>query len=375
MPRPKSDSHEEPSRRRRAARRSTGQSEFDLIAHFRERAATPDARGAHGLVRGIGDDAAVFRPRPGTALLVTSDLLVEDVDFRLSDFGPSDIGHKAAAASLSDVAAMGGRPRWLLLSIGVTRELWARENFVAELFDGASSLAQGFGAHVVGGDISRTPERVVVDATVIGEAGRAVYRSGARPGDQIFVTGTLGGAAGALRVFEHAASLKKSSRRAAERFAGDHRELASCQTRPAPRVEWGELLGRLRLAAAMIDTSDGLSSDLAHLCRESGVGALVEAALVPVNPLLKNVGAARDDDFARSLRRDAPSLALHGGEDFELLFTVRPRDVSRLPESLSGVAVTRVGEIREAREGVRLLRGRRATRLRPRGFEHFRRDG
>ncbi|HEX5706122.1 MAG TPA: thiamine-phosphate kinase [Pyrinomonadaceae bacterium] len=389
MPRTKKDPPQSKPRRRDAPRpkaqdapRHSAQSEFDFIAQLRARPSELDARGARGLVRGIGDDAAVFAPTPASELLVTSDLLVEEIDFRLDTFEPSDIGHKAVAASLSDIAAMGGRPRWVLLSIGVPQRLWRKPRFVEDLFDGASSLARLHGAHVVGGDISRTPERVVFDATVIGEAarGRAVYRSGARPGDQIFVTGTLGGAAGALRVFERAQALSKSSRREAETFGreaqtflSEYSELTRCQTRPMPRVEWGAMLGERGLATAMIDTSDGLSSDLAHLCRESGVGALVEAALLPIDPLLRLSRVARGDDFAPALKRDALKLALHGGEDFELLFTVRPRDARKLPASLEGVAVTRVGEIREARAGVKLLRGRRETDLRPSGFEHFRR--
>lgn len=370
MPRPKKAAPARPS-----GSKPTPQSEFELIAQLRARSTDARAQGARGLVCGIGDDAAVFRNTHGRELLVTSDLLVEDVDFRRADFEAGDIGHKAVAASLSDIAAMGGRPRWALLSIGVPRALWERPGFVIDLYEGAETLARLCGAFIIGGDISRTPERVVVDATLIGEAarGRSVRRAGARPGDQIFVTGTLGGAAGALRVFEHARSLSKSSPPEAQSFARVYSELARCQTRPAPRVEWGALLGERGLATAMIDLSDGLSSDLAHLCRESDAGALIEAASVPVNPLLTPARVARGDAFRRSLKKDALTLALHGGEDFELLFTVRPRDARKLRESLDGVPVTRIGVVRESREGVKILRGGREVRLAPSGFEHFRR--
>ena len=338
--------------------------EFEFISHLR-RQTTPKAR---GLVRGIGDDAAVIDSPSGSHLLVTADLLVEDVDFRRAFFGPADIGHKAVAASLSDIAAMGGRPRWALLSIGVPREIWEQPRFVAVLYKAANQLARRHGATVIGGDISRTPERIVVDSVLIGEAarGRAVLRSGARPGDQIFVTGALGGAAAGLRVQEHAGSLgPRAARRLLDRFKG----LTSRQRRPAPRVEWGALLGERGLAAAMIDLSDGLSSDLAHLCRESGVGALVEAASVPVNPLVGRAPAS-PQAFARALKTDA--LALHGGEDYELLFTVRPSDLRKLPKTVKGVPATRIGEITERGRGVKLLRDGREEDFTPSGFEHFR---
>jgi thiamine-monophosphate kinase len=354
--------------------------EFEFIESIRTRGPRHD-RDAPGLVRGIGDDAAVFTASPESALLVTSDLLVEDVDFRRAFFSPEAIGHKAVAASLSDIAAMGGRPRWVLLSVGVPREVWDERDFVGRLHGAASRLAGLFGAHVIGGDISRTPERIVVDATVIGETlpeSSFVARAGARPGDQIFVTGTLGGAAAALRLFEHARAMPADE---ARHYLSKFSSLISRQTTPAPRVEWGELLGTRDgesghgcLATAMIDISDGLSSDLAHLCRESGVGALVEAARVPVNPDIKQARAAGDDACTRALKSDALALALHGGEDFELLFTVRPGDARRLPgEKLGGASVTRIGEITKQGEGIKLLRGGRKTNLRPSGFEHFRR--
>lgn len=344
-------------------------SELDFISHIRRQ--TPSK--TRGLVRGIGDDAAVFEPSPDSHLLITTDLLVEDVDFRRPLFRPSSIGHKAMAASLSDIAAMGGRPRWALLSIGVPRVDWERREFVASLYEGAQQLARQHGVAVIGGDISRTPERIVVDSIVIGEAarGRAVLRSGARPGDQIFVTGSLGGAAAGLQILEHAATLPQEEARS---YAGMIFELCERQTEPAPRCAWGALLGKKGLATAMIDTSDGLSSDLAHLCRESGVGALVEAARVPVNPYILNYKWNPDLDAADLDAADL-ELALHGGEDYELLFTVAPGDISKLPDKLHGVPVTRIGEIMKPRHGIKLLRDGREEDFTPSGFEHFRPAG
>jgi thiamine-monophosphate kinase len=320
------------------------------------------------LVTGIGDDAAVVRQRAGFDTVVTTDLLVEGVDFRLETAWtrPRDLGHKALAVSLSDVAAMGARPRFCLLSVGVPRERW-RGRFLEEFYAGVRSLAARHGVVIIGGDISRTPERVVVDSIVLGEVrrGRAVLRSGARAGDQIFVTGSLGGAAAGLRILEGGAVRKSTSAspsRSDARQTRAERGLVARQLRPEPRVEWGALLGERRLASAMIDLSDGLSSDLAHVCRESRVGARVEAASLPFDSSFESAGIAGDD---------ALSLALDGGEDFELLFTVSARDARRLPREVGGVCVTRIGEVTAERGKVTLVRNGRARLLRPGGFEHF----
>lgn len=344
------------------------------------------------LLTGIGDDAAVIRQRAGLDTVVTTDLLVEGVDFRLEPFWarPRDLGHKALAVSLSDVAAVGARPRFCLLSVGVPPARW-RTNFLEEFYAGVRALAARHGVAIIGGDTSRTPERVVIDSIVLGEVrrGRAALRSGARAGDQIFVTGALGGAAAGLKILEgraaglsipegRAASFKnlegrasppshaRPTRQARVQLTRAERRLVRRQLKPEPRVEWGALLGGRGLASALIDVSDGLSSDLAHLCRESGVGARVEAPLLPLDPLLKSTNATE---------ADALSLALDGGEDFELLFTVRPRDVARLPREVGGAPATRVGEITGARGKLRIVEGGRERALKPGGFEHFKNDG
>ncbi|HEV2860292.1 MAG TPA: thiamine-phosphate kinase [Pyrinomonadaceae bacterium] len=331
--------------------------EFEFIKRLRrreeKRSATPDTS---SLLKGIGDDAAVIRHRAGFDTVITADLLVEGVDFELERFGVSarDVGHKALAVSLSDVAAMGARPTMCLLSVGVPRGRW-EAGFLDEFYKGVGVLARRYGVSVIGGDVSRTPERVVVDSVVLGEVrrGRAVLRSGARPGDQIFVTGSLGGAAVGLRLLQRPTGEKLN-------VAG--RRLIRRQTRPEPRVEWGRLLGEGKLASAMIDLSDGLSSDLAHLCGESGVGARVEGELLPVDPSLKSFAATEAELL---------SLALDGGEDFELLFTVPPRRAARVPSEVGGVRATRVGEVTAGPPRVRLVSAGRARPLRPGGFEHF----
>lgn len=312
------------------------------------------------LLKGIGDDAAIIQQRTGFDTVVTADLLVEDVDFRLGRgrISPRDLGHRALAVSLSDVAAMGARPRFCLLSVGVPRGRW-RGRFLEEFYAGVRSLAEAHGVLIIGGDTSRTPERVVIDSIVLGEvrSGRAVLRSGARAGDQIFVTGSLGGAAAGLKILESGVVRKSKALRRSKTIG-----LIARQLRPVPRVEWGALLGERRLANAMIDLSDGLSSDLAHVCRESRVGARVEAASLPLDPLLESNGIIADE---------ALSLALDGGEDFELLFTVSERDARKLPDELNGVRVTHVGEVTRERGKVRLVHNGRARLLQPGGFEHF----
>ncbi|MET0647693.1 MAG: thiamine-phosphate kinase [Pyrinomonadaceae bacterium] len=346
----------------------TGGGEFDFIERVRRRELARFAKDKHSslfthhssLIKGIGDDAAVLRPRAGYDLVITADLLVEGVDFRLGGgwTSPRDLGHKALAVSLSDAAAMGARPRFCLLSVGVPRALW-RGRFLEKLYDGVRARADEYGVRIIGGDTSRTTEGVVIDSVVLGEVrrGRALTRGGARAGDGIFVTGWLGGAAAGLKILESVAGRTSRGRAA--------RGLVLRQRRPEPRVGWGALLGEKGLATSLIDLSDGLSSDLAHVCRKSGVGARVEATSLPLDPRLAGAGF----DAGEALK-----LALDGGEDFELLFTASPRQASRLPAEVGGVPVTRVGEVTGERGKVRLVKDGRAALLRPGGFEHFGRD-
>jgi thiamine-monophosphate kinase len=329
--------------------------EFDLIKSLRESLHLRRLDAAQGLVKGVGDDAAVLRQSAELDTVITTDLLVEGIDFNLTgdeELDASLIGRRAVAVSLSDIAAMGARARWLLLSVGVPLKLWER-GFARSLLSSAISYAAGFGVALVGGDISRTPEHVAVDSIVLGEVerGRAVLRSGAKPGDQIYVTGFLGGAAYTLRDAE------RQSWHAAHGPEGSLREPT-----PQPRVEFGLAIGARRLATAMIDISDGLSSDLAHLCRESSVGACVEAESLPLDPVLKQAGLKKSD---------ALSLALHGGEDFELLFTVRPRRANAVEKLRGQLNVTRIGEITADASRIELIEGRRTRTLKPRGFQHF----
>src|SRR5258705_11241871 len=350
--------------------------EFDFINKLRRRvesSASSFIPHPSTLVRGIGDDAAVFKAMAGNDVVVSTDLLVEDVDFRRDTTRPELLGHKALAVSLSDVAAMGARPRWALLSIGVPDAVWNSE-FLDSFYSGFFELAARYGVTLVGGDVSRTPDRIVIDSILIGETPKAgaVFRSGAAPGDQIFVTGYLGDAAAGLRLIERGARLPLRTDQSAQANpeAGEHHQLEYLlrrQLQPEPRVGWGLLLGEQRLASAMIDISDGLSSDLNHLCAESKVGALIEAAGIPIDPLVTELSGRR--------ALDPLMLALHGGEDFELLFTVNSQNVARLPKKVDGVAICQIGEITSEPGKVHVTEKDRIWNLEAGGFDHFNSKG
>ena len=332
--------------------------EFDFIDSLRQRVASK----SESLMAGIGDDAAVFRSAAGKETVITADLLVEDIDFRRTTTPPYLLGHKALAVSLSDIAAMGARPLWSLISIGVPEDVW-QTDFVERLYDGLLELANHYGVQLIGGDTSRTHENIVIDSVALGEcaAGTAVMRAGAGAGDQIFVTGSLGAAAAGLRLIERGAHLAEQNLADEDSQKLDHILLR--QLRPEPRVGWGIVLGEERLATAMIDLSDGLSSDLNRLCAAGGVGALIDSALLPVDNYVTELCGRR--------ALDPLQLALHGGEDFELLFTVKPEDIRRLPRRVDGVEIKRIGEITNAGEGVKITEGARTWELTPGGWKHF----
>ena len=333
-------------------------SEFDFIKALRERVASS----SESIVAGIGDDAAVFRSSAGKEIVVSTDLLVEDIDFRRTTTPPYLLGHKALAVSLSDIAAMGSRPMWALVSIGVPEDVW-QTDFVERLYDGWMDLANRFGVQLIGGDTSRTHEHIVIDSIAIGEcsAGKAVKRAGASAGDQIFVTGSLGGAAAGLRLIERGAHLAEQNLADEDSHKLDHVLLR--QLRPEPRVGWGMVLGEERLATAMIDLSDGLSSDINHLCAASSVGALIDASLLPIDERVVELCGRR--------ALDPLQLALHGGEDFELLFTVKPENVARLPRRVDGIEIKRIGELTSSDKGVKISEGARIWDLTPGGWKHF----
>jgi thiamine-monophosphate kinase len=342
--------------------------EFEFIKRLRERVETQP--GVHGPVTGVGDDAAVIRTVSNRNTLVTTDLLVEDIDFHRDKTSARLLGHKALAVSLSDIAAMGARPRWALLSLGLPSDIWDSE-FLAEFYAGFFMLAGAYDVKLIGGDISRSPEKIVIDAIVLGESerDRSVLRRGAKPGDQLFVTGSLGGSAAGLRLLERGARVADAApgpEQAKDSGDPDSRavnQLLLRHLRPEPRVGWGLVLGDERLASAMIDISDGLSSDVGHLCAESGVGALIDASRIPIDPSVVEICGRR--------ALDPLLLALHGGEDFELLFTVAADKVAGLPRTVDGISISQIGEITNEPGKVRVVEKDRVWDLEAKGFDHF----
>jgi thiamine-monophosphate kinase len=321
-----------------------------------------------GLRLGIGDDAALVSVRHGYELLLKSDMSIEGVHFQTGIHLPRSVGHRALARSLSDIAAMGGRPRFALtalaLSKGCTRA-WL-ESFYAGLLD----LAKRCGVVVIGGDTAVVPGATVIDVIVTGEVepGRALRRSGARPGDAIYVSGWLGASALGLELLKEQPRLSRAveiaprgtstGRALGARFTREHALRAHLY--PEPRIALGRLLLEQNLASAAIDVSDGLSTDLGRLAEASRVGARLREELVP------------KAELPESRRANWLALALHGGEDYELLFTVPTAKVSRVPRVFRGVALHRLGEITKSK-GLRLVqRDGREHELRPAGYDHFR---
>jgi thiamine-monophosphate kinase len=328
-------------------------SEFEFITNLKNKS----SKFPQSIIRvGIGDDCAVLAKDAKTDLVITTDLLVEDVDFRLDWTKPEFLGHKALAVSLSDVGAMGAKPVWAMLSIGVPESVW-NTGFVDEFYKGWFALAKKFNVELIGGDVSRTPGKIVIDSIAAGETrkGKAVLRSGAKAGDLIFVTGALGGAARGLELLEKGEKVKKGAKNFVQ-------NLLLRQLKPNPQVEIGQILGAKNLATAMIDLSDGISSDLKHLCRASKVGAKIFAEKVPFD---KNLEAVTKS-FQEKL-----NCALNGGEDFELLFTVSRKKKFRLEKELQNFPFSCIGEVTANAEIIELIKDVETTVLEPKGFRHF----
>ncbi len=314
-----------------------------------------DLSGDSGVIRGIGDDAAVYEAGAGEWQLVATDTLVEDVHFALSYFSWRSLGYKAMAVNLSDIAAMGGRPRYAVVGLCLPAD--TEFAAVQELYAGLTEAGDRHGVSLIGGDTVRGAS-VVLNVTLLGavEPGHAKYRSGAGPGDLIMVTGTLGDAAAGLHLFQNPED---------DRDTEAARRLKSAHLRPEPRVEAGHLLGTSAAVTAMIDVSDGLSSDIGHICRAGGVGCVLQAERIPLSDALRETAAY--------LGRDPLEWALHGGEDYELLFTVSPGHAEETGKMLSriGVSAAVVGKITDADRGIRLQRGERSVPLAAGGFNHF----
>jgi thiamine-monophosphate kinase len=323
-----------------------------LVERIRHRAGAAGP----GVLIGIGDDAAVLEPARGLLEVITTDSLVEGVHFRRDWSTPRAIGHKALAVNLSDLAAMGAEPRASLLSLALPGDYPLRD-FDA-LLDGFVDLARTSGAPLIGGNLARSPGPVVLDVTAIGGAGRRriLRRSTASRGDELYVSGSVGAAAAGLAMLT-----------AGVERAGMDGAALDCVARyemPDARTGCGRIVGRSRAAAAAIDLSDGLADAALRLARDSGLGVVVDAALVPVH-----AGAQR---WAEQSGRDPILLGVAGGEDYELAFAVRPRLRNRFLAAVRrvrGLPVTRVGVFTKE-PGAWLERAGQKTPLQA-GFSHF----
>jgi thiamine-monophosphate kinase len=296
--------------------------ENDLIRRIRS-AGAGNSRRDSAVRLGIGDDAALFSPRRGNETILTCDWFLEGTHF-LRDKHPADsVGWKCLARAVSDIAAMGGEPRCFLLSLALPKTHTG--GWLNEFLAGLRRAARKLKCPLAGGDTTRRDE-ILTNVTVVGEvrSGRALLRSGAQPGDIIYVSGRLGEAELGLRRL-------RSMRRIAKGDARLRKHLY-----PEPRIALGRWLSHYGTATSMMDLSDGLSTDLTRLCAASGVGARLEASRIPATSNPQRFGVKNVD---------ALDLALNGGDDYELLFTVRPSKTNRVPRTFQGVPLTAVGEI------------------------------
>ena len=297
------------------------------------------------ILAGIGDDCAVLRLLPGKDTLITTDLTLEGVHFRRDWHSPESVGHRCLVRGLSDIAAMGGEPVAAFLSLALPRDL--PQGWVGRFLRSLVDLGARYGVGLAGGDTAESPRGIIADIIVVGAVpkGKAILRSGAQPGERIYVTGELGGSAAAVARMRKKPKGKLNPRHFPRHFF------------PEPRLEVGRILQEKGLSRAMIDTSDGLSTDLAHICEESGVGAELWAPAIPRASLGK---PSREVDL---------QFALHGGEDYELVFTA-PRG-KRVPKRIAGVPVTHIGQTIKGRKIFLRNESGVGYELQPKGWEHF----
>ncbi len=328
--------------------------EFGLINRCMKSLGRRDGR----LIVGVGDDAAVLQPSAGKHLVATCDMMVEGVHFLASVATPRQIGRKAMAMNLSDLAAMNASPLAALVSVGLTPDLDVE--FVDELYEGLTLMGDRYGCLIAGGDTVRSPSSIIVDVFVMGtaEPARVTLRSGARPGDVVLVTGDLGAPAAGLDLLLKRARAGEASRDFMEEVIRRHLE-------PVPRLPESKAISAAGGATSAIDISDGLANEVNHISEMSGVGIIVDAASIPVGPETVEV--------AKALGKDPLQYALFGGEDYELCFTARPSDVEAIVKGVrdaTGTLVTPVGRVIPGK-GCWIVRQGRRDRLPARAWDHF----
>ncbi len=306
---------------------------------------------------GIGDDAAALKVSSSKILLATTDMLLEEVHFAFSFTDLYSLGWKSAAVNLSDIAAMGGVPRHCLTALGIPNHISVEQ--ITDFYRGFTALLKTHRATLVGGDTCHSRKGMVISVTVLGEVEKKnlLSRAGAKPGDRVFVTGTLGDSAAGLEILKSRAGGRGGRGKGAE-----VKRLITRHLRPVPRTAEGRAIARSGCASAMIDISDGLSSDLRHICEQSGVGAEISSDRIPISPELRQL--------SRGLSMPVLSYALSGGEDYELLFTVPPGKINKL-QSLH-LPVIEIGAIKRRKTLILVDNTGRKNTLPATGYDHFR---
>lgn len=326
--------------------------EFGFIEKIRQSLKTKDK----SILSGIGDDAAIFKPTLGHELVFTTDMLVEGRHFDWKFITPWQLGAKTMAVNISDCAAMGAKPTVAVVSLGIPKNYPVAN--LETFYDGMKSMGESFGAHIVGGDTVGS-DQFVVNVALIGEveSGKALRRGGAKAGDAIFVTGTLGDSGAGLHALKHPSENNPDAAAA----------LVKRHLNPTPRFTVGRALSTKRLATAAIDISDGLSSEVHHLCDESKLGAEIHEEALPLSPSLKA--------YCASNGLDPLEFILSGGEDYELLFTVPLTHISQVLQKVpgeTGTPLKSIGRMVPAAKGIVLItrKGERVP-LKAKGFDHF----
>jgi thiamine-monophosphate kinase len=309
--------------------------------------------GRHTELLGIGDDAALWKPRPGHEVILSCDWFLEGTHFLRDKHPPDAVGWKSLARALSDIAAMGGAPVCFLLALALPADLTGR--WLDAFLGGIGRAARKFSCPLAGGDTTRRNE-ILINITVIGQVASrtAVLRSGARPGHSLFVSGRLGEAELGLRLLRRSGRIPSRGKRGA--FLNKH-------LYPEPRLSLGRWLAEHRLASAMMDLSDGLSTDLPRLCASSNAGARIEAAKIPTARMALSMPERSPDSL---------EFALHGGDDYELLFSVPAKKVPQVPRSYRGARITRIGEVTKSDSIVIVDRNGRELPFVNRGWDPFR---
>jgi thiamine-monophosphate kinase len=333
--------------------------EFGLIRRIGELIDKEGIRAEH-VTLGIGDDTAAFIPRPGYELLITCDSIVEGRHYLPESIRPMELGRRAMVVNISDIGAMGGKPLYALISLGLKAEISVQD--VEEIYRGFLLELNPFGASIIGGNITKSGNGMFIDITLVGEVeqGRAVRRSGARPGDVILVTGYPGQSAAGLQLFLHEPGDSKIK---------EH-PLVQIYNVPSHRAQLGEAIARTGFANAMIDTSDGFLGDLGHICEESRVGAELFKERLPISQPLQ--------EAALKLHRDPYDFFLGDSDDYELIITCSPQNVERIRSIVSQccpVSLAEVGRITgDSGEIFLFLSDGTKQPVKPSGWDHFRKS-